>query len=273
MDTQSHIKMYIDEMIENSDIVMCGIYKERSGTTLLKIRFVDPEDGPTGEATQNSNIYFRRKSKKQLQRDITRTKVNNKNTDISSRTRSKTENLRCNESPSGHVDDSCFGVASPEICFASHSESFEHNTESSNVQCYSPDPPSMRNDINTVTHDADTSSQNVSHQSEESISIEKCSLDPAECCSLPDIEQSDCDRAIDDVQSEQNDCQSHGPEHSETYDMNSPSTSMDSESTDQIRLGIRETIRDVIRQSIREGFKDTRRKKKKPIRSESQDNT
>ena len=108
MDTQSHIKKYFDDMIENCDIMMCGIYKERSGTTLLKIRFADQENGLPGGATQNSNIYFRRKSKKQLQRDISRTKHNNQksDSDISSRTRSKTENPRNDELSSGNFGDS-----------------------------------------------------------------------------------------------------------------------------------------------------------------------
>ena len=136
MDNKTHIRKLIDGMMENHDILMCGLFKEKSGSNLLKIRF----DDLPGGGTRNSNIHFRRKSDKQFDRDITRpSNTKSKTKDLSSdhpssRTRSKTENLRCDDSSYEH--QSLFdGVASPVSCIGS-----DASCKSPDVQCYSPDP-------------------------------------------------------------------------------------------------------------------------------------
>ena len=125
MDNKPHIKMLIDGMMENHDIVMCGLFKEKSGSSLLKIRFNDLPGG----GTRNSNIHFRRKSDKQFNRDITRPSLtplksqDSNSAHISSRTRSKMENMRCDELHTyDHIiQQSLFdnGVASPASCIGS----------------------------------------------------------------------------------------------------------------------------------------------------------
>ena len=120
MDNKYHIRKLIDSMIEYHDILMCGLFKEKSGSNLLKIRF----DDLPGGGTRNSNYHFRRKSDKQFDRDITRPsntkpKTKDSSSDLpSSRTRSKKENLRCDDfSYEYDFKLSLFdGVASPESC-------------------------------------------------------------------------------------------------------------------------------------------------------------
>ena len=146
MDNKHHIRKLIDGMMENHDILMCGLFKEKSGSSLLKIRF----DDLPGGGTRNSNIHFRRKSDKQFDRDITRpSKTKAKTKDLSSdppssRTRSKKENMRCDDFSYEHVHGSLFdGVASPESCIGS-----DATYKSPDVQCYSPDPL-MYTELNT----------------------------------------------------------------------------------------------------------------------------
>ena len=66
----------INSMIDNGDILMCGVLKEKSGSTLLKLRIdkigISELPGGPGGATQNSNIQYKLKSQKQCQRDTDR---------------------------------------------------------------------------------------------------------------------------------------------------------------------------------------------------------
>ena len=114
MDTLSHIKMLFDSMIGNSDILMFGIYKEKSGSTLLKVRFADQDQSLSDGGTQNTPIHFRRKSDKQLQRDIRRAQQHKYDSHIDSQPSSKTENPQCvSSSPVSCNSDEVHGVASP----------------------------------------------------------------------------------------------------------------------------------------------------------------
>ena len=110
--------------MDSRDIMMCQIYNERTGSVLLKIRFNATEGDQQGGGTQNSNIHFKRKSQKQLQRDVIRVQDRNQNSPqdnhISSRTRSKVESVRCDNSPSVYSSDiaqmDISEVASPATC-------------------------------------------------------------------------------------------------------------------------------------------------------------
>ena len=152
MDNKHHIKKLIEGMMENHDILMCGLFQEKSGSSLLKIRFNDLPGG----GTRNSNIHFRRKSDKQFDRDITRPSSSKQNTkDLnppSSRTRSKTENMRCDNLSYEHVHGSLFdGVASPESCIGS-----DATFKSPEVQCYSPGPLMYAEQNTQITRHTDS---------------------------------------------------------------------------------------------------------------------
>ena len=227
--------------------------------------------------------------KKQLQRDISRTKHNNQksDSDISSRTRSKTENPRNDELSSGNFGDSfCHGVTSPDVCDASVTEFMN----SSSVLCYSPDPPSMHNDINTAMLDsfgASVSLPNNLHRSADALMpIENSYVDPVEYCSLPDIELSESDIEVD--QRNQSDCQSPVSllDNSDSCHIKTPSNTVsegaDSDSSEsmrrEIRLAIRESIRNSgVNQALDSCSKSlancSTKKKKKTKKSDSQDKT
>ena len=145
MDYKSHIKMMINSMIDNGDILMCGVLKEKSGSTLLKLRMdkIGISELP-GEATQNSNIQYKLKSQKQCQRDTDRVHQDKQKNHISSRTRSKVEIPRCDEQNfSDNFTGFENGVASPETCVGS-----PMCTETPELQYYA-SPPVMREIINT----------------------------------------------------------------------------------------------------------------------------
>ena len=78
MDKNTPIKLMLDKLIENGTILMCSVQAEASGSTLIKIR-LENHDGDhcedMGEATQNSDVFFRRKNQKQVKRDVTRLKT------------------------------------------------------------------------------------------------------------------------------------------------------------------------------------------------------
>ena len=117
MDYKSHLKMMINSMIDNGEILMCGILKEKSGSTLLKLRMdkIGCIELPGG-ATQNSNTQYKLKSQKQCQRDTDRVRRDKQQNNISSRTRSKVEISRCDELNSDNISDVENGVASPDTC-------------------------------------------------------------------------------------------------------------------------------------------------------------
>ena len=127
-------------MIDNGDILMCGVLREKSGSTLLKLRLdkIEISELPGG-ATQNSNIQYKLKSQKQCQRDTDRVHQDKQKNNISSRTRSKVEIPRGD----GQSSDNFTGVASPEKCVGS-----PLCTETPELQCYA-SPPVMREIANT----------------------------------------------------------------------------------------------------------------------------
>ena len=150
------IKKLIDDMMDSDELLMCAMIKERSGSMLFKLRFKDEKD-PTnvcslGEATINSDVHFRRKSQKQCMREIKRVDEH-RDTDISSRTRSKTEVPRSDLCSKTFVADSTnpesvfHEVASPEIYIASPNSTCEE------LQCVSAfsSPEPMHAIVDTVT--------------------------------------------------------------------------------------------------------------------------
>ena len=138
MDNLSHIKMLFDSMIGNSDILMFGIYKEKSGSTLLKVRFADQDKNTSDGGTQNANVQFRRKSNKQVQRDIRRAQQHKHDSHTDPESRPETENPKCDSSsPLGCNSVGVHGEASPE-CPDSRVDSPEAHRHMHN--------------INTVTH-------------------------------------------------------------------------------------------------------------------------
>ena len=124
MDNSSHIKKLFSDLMDARDVKMCQIYNERTGSILFKIRFDAEECDQSGGGTQNSNIYFKRKSNKQVKRDIARSQDKNQTENVSSRTRSQVpqiESFRCDISSLDHSTNAASPinlseVASPVIC-------------------------------------------------------------------------------------------------------------------------------------------------------------
>ena len=79
MDSTSTIKVLLDSYLENGKLLMCAIHRERSGSILFKLRIEEIGNGDQnregGEATPNSNMYFRRKNQKQIDRDCNRSSI------------------------------------------------------------------------------------------------------------------------------------------------------------------------------------------------------
>ena len=119
MDKNIPIKMLVDSLIENSNILMCAIVEERSGSTLIKIRVGNNNGDQTGEdggVTQNSNVYFKRKNDKQVKRDLSRVQKHNCPKPVhmmSTRSRTDIEKPR-STSPMRESDPTYSQVASPE---------------------------------------------------------------------------------------------------------------------------------------------------------------
>ena len=125
MDNSSRIRKLIMDLMDNGELRMCSVTKERSGSLLLKVRIGDlnnEEDGCVGAVSLNSNIHFRRKSQKQFKRDVNRSEKHKSDLDqtcVSSRTRSKIELARSCNSPESDDDISkafFYGAASPDTC-------------------------------------------------------------------------------------------------------------------------------------------------------------
>ena len=119
MDKNTPIKLMLDKLIENGTILMCSVQAEASGSTLIKIR-LENHDGDhcedMGEATQNSDVFFRRKNQKQVKRDVTRLKTHQGQSEshrMNTRSRGFIEKPRCDIStPESNAFIS--GVPSPE---------------------------------------------------------------------------------------------------------------------------------------------------------------
>ena len=157
VDKVSMIKKLIIDMLDNDEMLMCAMIKERSGSTLFKLRFKDEKDPESatsvGEATLNSDVHFKRISQKQFKRVIKRVDEHNgRNSDPnitgypSSRTRSKTELPRGGLFSEHSVEHYHQGVASPELCIASSNSVCE---EQQCVTAFS-SPTPMHADVNTV---------------------------------------------------------------------------------------------------------------------------
>ena len=72
MDKNIPIKMFLDSLIENNDILMCKVIGEKSGSTLIKLRVKDPKNGGqcnVGEVTQKSKVEFKPVTLKQVKKD------------------------------------------------------------------------------------------------------------------------------------------------------------------------------------------------------------
>ena len=75
MENTNTVRMLLDTLMDNKKLKMWTVYMEASGSTLMKIRFVDIQSGPLQHeqvTKQNSNIHFKRKSDSQLKRDKSR---------------------------------------------------------------------------------------------------------------------------------------------------------------------------------------------------------
>lgn len=156
VDKVSMIKKLIIDMLDNDEMLMCAMIKERSGSRLFKLRFKDEKDPESatsvGEATLNSDVHFKRISQKQFKRVIKRVDEHNgRNSDSnitgypSSRTRSKTELPRGGLFSEHSMEPFHQGVASPEPCIDSSNSVCE---EQPSVEPNSPTP--MHADVNTV---------------------------------------------------------------------------------------------------------------------------
>ena len=125
MDSNSHIKVLMDSFMENGKVLMCAIHKERSGSYLLKVRIEGIENGGLvsdgGEVTLNNSLYFRRKNKKQIDRDFNRSSNHHqandtpkprKEYDLRSTSKKSIENPRCTQTSDS--DDYDTKLLSPE---------------------------------------------------------------------------------------------------------------------------------------------------------------
>ena len=137
--------------MEHNDLLMWSMYQEKSGSTLLKLRFAERNDGghSSGEGTQNSNMHFRRKSQKQANRDMSRAHDHNVG-GIGMRTRSKIDSVSC-EKP--RTENSLFAssppfrfseVASPEPCGMSPAACNVLNTPVLEIDTEQSPEPSIR---------------------------------------------------------------------------------------------------------------------------------
>ena len=146
MDPKLHIKVLMDSFIENGTVLMCAIHKERSGSYLIKVRIDDIENGgqvnDLGEATQNNSLYFRRKNKKQIDRDLNRSSKHHQENDTQiprkEYTLRSTSKMSVEKPRTDLFSDPCdIKQLSPEVpstspyTFASPDPNLPHATESS----------------------------------------------------------------------------------------------------------------------------------------------
>ena len=73
MDNTSTVRMLLDTLMEHKELHMWTIYQEPSGSTFVKMRFLDNQNGSQQQdritEQQNSKVYYRRKSEKHIKRD------------------------------------------------------------------------------------------------------------------------------------------------------------------------------------------------------------
>ena len=195
MDNSSRIRMLISDLMDKGELRMCSVIREKSGSFLLKVRFDElnaQEDGCVGGVSLNTNMHFRRKSQKQFDRDINRADKRNsdsKQSHISSRTRSKIELARSDQSP-GATDDISrtyfYGVASPDACHEPCSPSASSEEQPCVSVNDSPNPmdlATMHGNVNTA--DCDSSIHRVdSFMTEETVDITENALTAANVMNL-----------------------------------------------------------------------------------------
>jgi len=277
MDNPSHIKRFFDDLMDSRDIMMCQIYNERTGSILFKVRFKAENSDHSGGGTQNSSIYFKRKSNKQLQRDTTRAQDRNQMDNIASRTRSHVESVRHDISPSvdcmnaaSHMDLS--KVASPVIC--------SNSPESSIQYCVPTDSPesAMHMHVNTSCEEDQPADQEP-HREEsipsELLASEEINLD----VTLPNVigAESDIFASSSLVELDNADECLSVCSHSSTKDYASEMPEILSDShtqstvdVEQSRLLLRQQIRDAIHESVHESvYKSVNKSIDKAFRKET----
>ena len=161
MDKNIPIQMMLDNLIENGKILMCSVQLEESGSTLIKIR-LENNDGDhsenNGEATQNSNVFFRRKNQKQMKRDIGRLKNHQglpTSHKMNTRSQSSIEKPRCDIStPSSNAF--IHEVPSPDSVINTPPAASPHSID---LQDQSPMPPDLINTENNHQSGDDTEYQ------------------------------------------------------------------------------------------------------------------
>ena len=79
MDNTSTVRSLIDTLMDSKLLKMWTIYQEPSGSVLVKMRFMDTQQQQLDTKIQNSNIHFRRKSDKQINRDKARSELHSQN--------------------------------------------------------------------------------------------------------------------------------------------------------------------------------------------------
>ena len=72
MDKKIPIKMLLDSLIENNDIIMCKVIGEKSGSTLIKLRVNAAKHGDQGGATPNPNVCRDSEKQNQVKSDLTK---------------------------------------------------------------------------------------------------------------------------------------------------------------------------------------------------------
>ena len=206
MDTKSHLKMIMDSLNEQCDLLMVSMHREPSGSILIKARYKEAQNGGLcgSGATQNDSLYdslyLKRKNTKQITRDLNRAKQNHTHSSLSRNygLRSKMsmpaeiEKPRLEEvSPEENLSASPHEVTSPAETVVSP-DPFEANSPAFQLGC-SPDLPQMREPANQAPDQAcEESASIMSSEAEEAAEIIS-DLDP----DTPPVEASQNDMLLD----------------------------------------------------------------------------
>ena len=172
--------MLLDLLMDNKQLKLWTIYQEPSGSTLVKIRFVDYQNGSDQHdqitKQNNSNMYFKRKSEKHIRRDKARAEQHKKATHAKMNTRSmaKEPNSDCKELPRFNLVESTMHgenlghhmqythdistISSPGASETSMISQTEHSLVTPEPHCesvdtISPEPEVYVNTINTPNLD------------------------------------------------------------------------------------------------------------------------
>lgn len=106
------VRLLIDTLMDNKCLKMWTIFQEESGSTLVKLRFVDSQNGVEQQDqvinTNDSNMCFKRKSDKQLKRDRARVQHHKEDTSrIKTRSMSKSAHT---EEPNESIETARFDI-------------------------------------------------------------------------------------------------------------------------------------------------------------------